>query len=56
MVFNDFVKKPDFLQWNPATFDNSIYPPYADAMKGGETETKIAYLVKGHPEYATFSV
>jgi hypothetical protein len=39
-----------------ATFDTSIYSPYADALKGGETETKIAYLVKGHPEYATFSV
>jgi hypothetical protein len=39
-----------------ATFDTSIYSPYADALKGGETETKIAYLVKGHPEYATFSI
>jgi hypothetical protein len=36
-----------------ATYDESIKIPMVDVVKGGETETTIVFLVKGHPTAAT---
>ena len=35
-----------------ATYDESIKTPLVDVVKGGETETTIVFLVKGHPATA----